>query len=134
MGRNAFVDPATGERYVWHRNHSAEERSNASRAVNTRQIAASGWENIAPVRVQGADRPEVLTYTGKIDEPVQHETFLRFWDMSRHHTVIFEDFTGAQMEVLVTGYQHERQGVLRNSRGGDYSYAYTLEMEIVTEL
>lgn len=94
MPRVAFIDPATGTTYEWHRGYEAEEDSG-----KTRQI--SGQANTGQtgrVRQQGDDGPYVRTVTGKIVHAAQRQQFWEWYELCKTQTIHLRDHDGAVYE------------------------------------
>lgn len=134
LGRDSFVDPATGQEYLWHLNHSSEEAGQRTRRISVLKPTAIGWQQAAAIKQQGVSAPQLMRLAGAIFEPAQHEQFLRFWRLSEAQTVHFVHCSGERYEVLVRTYEPQRKGVVRSAGGLDHMWRYTIEMEVVARI
>lgn len=134
---NVFIDPANGDEYPWPINHSEEESFGKTRTIDHTAPTARGSDpGVGLIRQQGDDTPLTWKYSGTILDPTQEDAFIDWWERSRQRTIFFRDFTGAEYEVIITGYEPKRIRCLVNRRGGDrwpFHYVnYTLSMEVLT--
>ncbi len=135
MARNRFVDPATGESYIWEINDSEVEAHARSRTVTVLQPTAAGWQSVAPIRQQGGDGHELRRFKGMVATATQHDVFLRFWQFCASRTIHFYVYTGEHLEVIIRSYQPGRRRVISGPRGARvYVWNYTMEIEVVARL
>lgn len=130
--RVKLIDPsgALGV-YTWDVGYNEEgefgQRRNLEAIANT---AGTGY-----VVQQGQDEPQAISVSGKFTTKAQHQQFIRFFKRGKLQSMIFEDFEGAQYEVLITAYLPKRMRASRNPRGGAsamyHYYSYTLEMMVL---
>jgi hypothetical protein len=130
-GRDTFLDPTTGETYPWPVNHSEESTFGKTRQINS----GANTGNTGLTIQQGDDEPMILELTGTIVHKSQHDQFVRWFAISRGHTIHFIDFTGDRYEVLITAFLPQRQRTIGNPRDRSirlHYWTYTLRMQVVT--
>lgn len=127
---NRFIDPATGDTYIWPLNHNEEQGSGKQRTIEHKPTTGGG-----SMPVQGDDTPMVLRFEGTILEQAQHDEFARWFELSRHRTIYFRDFQGREYEVLITRFDPVRKRVAANPRDRVnaplHTWTYSLEMEVI---
>lgn len=138
--RVKLIDPSYGivgnlGTYDWDVNYDEENTFGRTRNIDaTQNTGATDF-----IFQQGADEPMVISVSGKALTKMQHAKFCAFYSRSQYQTMIFEDFEGAQFEVMITSYQPKRVRAARNPRGqaggaGLHYYTYTLEMMVLNVL
>lgn len=132
---NAFVNPRTAARYEWPRNHAADGAGERGIARSIDHGATTSLGGV--VRQQGADTPMQLAYSGVILDPTHHDRMVAWAATGGTQTIYFEDATGDQFEVMVTGFRSQPFAA-QNSAGGTiaprHAWNYSLEMEVVNVL
>jgi hypothetical protein len=125
----SFRDPRTGTVYAWPVNHTTEEQFGKQRNVE-HTAPTSG---VGLVRQQGDDQPLILQLTGTILHRTQEAAFVEWFELSRLQSIYWTDWTGAEYEVIITGYQPRRERVLLNprDRGMDYVVRWTMTLEVL---
>lgn len=128
---NKFLNPTSGDEYVWPSNHHTENEVKRERQVEELEPAAAGWRRgVDFVRQQGTASPKRMRLSGRCGHS-QHEAFLIYTNLSLDQTVFFEHCAGEVYEVLITSYQPKRVAVASNSRFGQYVWDYTIELEVI---
>lgn len=131
--RNRFINPADDSDYVWEVNHDTEEQFGRQVAID---YAAPTADRTDFVRQEGQQEPLTFRLSGTILTQTQYNALWFFYTLSRAHTIMFEDFTGAMFEVIVTSFQPIRKRVARNPRGGTdapyHIWTYSITMDVVT--
>jgi hypothetical protein len=131
--RDTFYDPATGETYAWHINHSTESQFGKRRNVQT--SSPTGYSGL--VMQQSDDEPMVMELSGTILHSVQHDRMIHWFALCASRTIYFTDFTGAPYEVVILEYNPLRLPTLRNPRDASiplHYWTYTLRMHVVAFL
>lgn len=135
MAHNTFIDPGTGETYVWEVNHDTVAAAARTRFIEHQHPTANGWVNTMPVRLQGATTAELHRLSGTALSRSQHEAFLHFWAICAERSIHFLPCTGGRYEVVVRSYEPTRKRVVSGPRGTSLQvWKYTLDMEIVTQI
>lgn len=133
-GRDAFGDPATGEVYLWPHNHSEEQGAVRTRAVNAVMPSAARFRQTRAIRVQSTPVELVYRLAGSVLTRAQHNDFLRFVDISTHHTIYFYHFAGDLFECFLSDYEPQRKYLQRGPRGEHYVWPYTMQIDVITKL
>lgn len=128
--RVAFINPATGDTYQWHRGYETEDD-----AGKTRQISGSANTGLTGrVRQQGDDGPYVRTLHGRIVHAAQHQAFWAWYELCESQTIHFRDHDGAVYEVQITNLvmqQQRRLATVAPDPSMQHNfYTYTLALEV----
>lgn len=129
--RDMFIDPKTGNQYVWLVGHDEEASVGKTRAITH----SANTQNTGLIRQQGDVAPLVLKYSGKILHLSQYEEFWKWFQLCETQTIYFKDYFGEEFEVLITSFEPIRKPTVKNPK--DFTnmplhyYVYTLTMEIV---
>lgn len=135
--RVKLIDPSFGlvgnlGTYDWEVNYNSESEFGAQRNVDSFQnTSGTGF-----IIQQGDDQPIAISVSGKFFTKAQHQKFVAFYKRSQFQTMVFEDFEGAQYEVMITAYKPQRVRTQRNPRGNNednrlHYYEYTMEMLVL---
>jgi hypothetical protein len=128
---NKFINPANGDTYEWPINHQEEEEVGSQLSIQA-TATSSGVGGF--VLQQGAGSPAVLRYSGTILDPVQHDAFFLWTVLCQSQTIVFQDFEGAQYEVIMA-FQSRRERVAHNPRGGtrapNHIWRFSMQMHVV---
>jgi hypothetical protein len=101
---NRFTNPADGTFYDWPINHTTEEQFGLIR--NYERTAPT--KGVGFVRQEGDPTPLTLKMSGTILTATQDTAFIGWFNLARHNSIYFRDWTGAQYEVLFVSYQPQR--------------------------
>lgn len=139
---NRFIDPVTGETWDWPINHS-DETGSASKGGGQgglgRNFTVSAPTSLGiRIRQQGANDPLSFSWKGTALTRAQHQEFLRWWNISKAHTIILRDFSGDEYEVMITSYIPTRKPVVQNRNDPDnaatWVYDYQIDLDVITVL
>lgn len=130
--RERFRDAAPGGvgTYEWTVGHYEEQgrdrRHNIERSAPT--------SNVGFVRQQGEASPTLLRFEGTILTVEQYDKFNAFFDACRTRTIFYRDYTGVEVEVLITHFDPRRVAVVQNPRDPSimHYWRYTIEMEVIS--
>lgn len=130
MARVAFINPANGDTYEWHRGYETEDD-----AGKTRQISGTANTGLTGrVRQQGDDGAYVRTLHGRIVHAAQHQAFWAWYALCASQTVYFRDHDDAVYEVQITGLNmHQQRRLPTTAPDPTMSrnfYEYTMTLEI----
>lgn len=129
--------------YEFHVNHETEEGQERRISVET-TAPVSG---VGFIRQQGAASPQILKYSGTILRQDQHDAMDAYFSACAgvngtgaavaggSRTVFFRDFTGVEVEVLITAFNPVRKRVAWNQQDSvnapHHIWTYTLEMQVI---
>lgn len=133
--RNMFIDPSGGRAtYSWTINHKPDGEATFGKERTVQRTAPTKGHGL--IRQQQDDGPLVLQLQGTALTKEQHQQFIAWWIVCESRTIVFQDFTGDQYEVLITSYMPKRTGVARNPRdptnAPTWQYDYEIVMDVVT--
>lgn len=136
MSRNAFIDPATGDTYVWPTNHQTEDKWASTRsAEETFPVAAAWVRGVRPTMQQGLRAPLSIRLSGEAFTDEQQVAFAHFRGLSIEHSIYFVYGPESRtFECFLTRYEMERKPVVSNPRGLRHTWAYSIDIDVVQEV
>lgn len=133
--RNRFYDPATGQSYDWHINHSDEDQHGKQRNIEHTGITGGfTGGSIGLVRQQGAASPTLLSYSGTIFHAAQYAAMWDYFQRCESRSIHFRDFEGHEYEVQIVAFEPKRQRTLKNPRDSSiplHYWTYSIRMEVL---
>lgn len=138
---NKFIDPAgVMATWSWPINHHDETgsagRGGGQGGVGRNYTVSAPTSLGIIIRQQAAPSPMSLSWKGTALTRAQHQTFLAWFAVCKHHSIIVEDFSGDQFEVLITAYIPSRKPVAQNrndmSNASTWVYDYQIDMDVIT--
>lgn len=129
LGRNMFIDPRTGDEYLWQINHDEEDGTGRERPVESSQNVAG----TRTIQTQGDLTPLKLRYSGSILTQAQLDAFWDWFHRCETQTIWFRDVADDEYEVTISSFIPKRVRVASNSRQLDkpWKWTYTIEMTVV---
>lgn len=134
--KNRFDNPATGEFYVWHKNHDQDGEQEVGKNLPIQRIPNTGG-GVAAYQ-QGDDGGFVLNWRGSIHHREQQRQMWRWYAISKAHTIYLTDFDGQKYEGIISSLTMARKGKLQ-STGRDasmpfHTYTYNFGFTVVNFL
>lgn len=134
-GTSKFIDPfGVVPTYTWTINYKPDGEDAFGKERTVQRTAATKGHSL--IRQQQDDGALILKFSGTALTKEQHNAFIQWWKLCSDQTVIYQDFTGDQYEVVILGYMPKRVGVARNMRDTAnapmWVYDYDIDMDVVT--
>ncbi len=126
---NRLYDPETGVAFAFAINHSDEDPRSYER---TYEAGAPGAVGLA--RHQSAADPFRLSLRGTILDPAQRESLDTLFDHCDSGTLIYEDYSGEALEVIVTTWDCRPERGRNPVTRGLELWRYSMEMQVLNVL
>ena len=136
---NQFIDPITGETFLWPINHNDEtgsaSKSNGQNGVARNITVGAPVSGGVHIRQEGAPDPIAFSWKGTALTRAQHQEFLRWYAKCDHYTIILQDFSGDRYEVLIIAYLPVRRRVAQNrndmTNAPLWVYDYQVDIDVI---